>query len=96
MTSSIASSWSAMFEQNLFGLFEKKGLRAIQDLLARIEASAAPGLREKCRAQTQVALREAQTSMTSIVAQVNEAMKAQQKELSRMLAPRVRFILAVL
>ncbi|KZV83402.1 hypothetical protein EXIGLDRAFT_754416 [Exidia glandulosa HHB12029] len=90
MTSSIASSWSAMFEQNLFGLFEKKGLRAIQDLLKRVEESAAPGLREKARAQTQIALKDAQGAMANIVAQVNEAMKEQQKDLSRTLAPRIQ------
>jgi len=93
MTSSIAREWSAMFAKDLFSDFSKRCMQSIDDILRKIEKTAPDGLKDKCRAQGVVARNEANTTLESIVAQVNEALMEQQKDLSRMLAPKVSIIL---
>lgn len=62
----------------------------ITKLLKDIEDSAPTGLKDRCRIQSQVALKEAQTVTVNILQNIKTAMTNEQKEISRCLTPHVK------
>ncbi|TFY80874.1 hypothetical protein EWM64_g3143, partial [Hericium alpestre] len=90
MTKNIASSWSKVFEADLFATFEAAVNATITKVLKDVENSAAPGLRDRVRAQGEACKREVQYASKQVIATVRETMTSQQKEVSRCLTPSVQ------
>ncbi|RPD61950.1 hypothetical protein L226DRAFT_613292 [Lentinus tigrinus ALCF2SS1-7] len=93
-TRQIASSWSKVFESDLFASFEQATMDVITELIADVEASAAAGLKERAKGQGELCLEEARVALRKTLDLVTEAMNTQQKEISRCLAPHVQDQLA--
>lgn len=89
-TRQIASTWSQVFEADLFGGFEKATNDAIAKLMKEIEDSAAPGLKDRVRVQGDLALEEARVALQKTIDVVKDTINTQQKEVSRCLAPHVQ------
>ncbi|EMD41072.1 hypothetical protein CERSUDRAFT_63001 [Gelatoporia subvermispora B] len=89
-TRNIASSWSKVFEADLFASFEKSALDAISKLLNEVEASAVCGLKERARAQAEVCVEEARVALKKTLELVQDTRNTEQKEVSRCLAPHVQ------
>ena len=89
-TRQIASSWSKVFEADLFASFEKATTTAISGLLQEVETSAALGLKERARGQAELSLEEAKVALRKTIGVVAETINAEQKEVSRCLAPHVQ------
>ncbi|KAI0721894.1 Dynamin family-domain-containing protein [Cerioporus squamosus] len=89
-TRQIASSWSKVFESDLFTSFEQSTMDVIQKLIADVEASAALGLKDRAKGQGELCLEEARVALRKTLDVVSEAMNTQQKEISRCLAPHVQ------
>ncbi|KAI0758261.1 Dynamin family-domain-containing protein [Irpex lacteus] len=89
-TRQIASTWSQVFEADLFGGFEKATNDAIAKLMKEIEDSAAPGLKDRVRVQGELALDEARVALQKTIDVVKDTINTQQKEVSRCLAPHVQ------
>lgn len=89
-TRKIASSWSKVFEADLFSSFEKAATTAISSLLQEVEATAAAGLKERARGQAELALDEAKIALKNTIGVVAETINSEQKEVSRCLAPHVQ------
>ena len=62
----------------------------ITKLRKEIEDSAPVGLKDRCKLQSQVALKEAQTVTVNILQNIKTAMTNEQKEISRCLTPHVK------
>ncbi|TFK55750.1 hypothetical protein OE88DRAFT_1804556 [Heliocybe sulcata] len=90
MTRNIASSWSRVFEGDLFATFDASTKAAIKKLVQEVEESAAVALKDRVRNQAELSLEEANVSLTKTLETVRETMNAQQKEISRCLAPHVQ------
>ncbi|KDQ65115.1 hypothetical protein JAAARDRAFT_188367 [Jaapia argillacea MUCL 33604] len=90
MTKNIASSWSKVFEADLFASFNADANRSINKLLKEVEESAAPGLKDRVKNQGEVCLEEAKLALKKTVEIVNETMSSEQKEVSRCLAPHIQ------
>ncbi|KAG8926319.1 hypothetical protein FRC02_008968 [Tulasnella sp. 418] len=90
LTNSIANSWAKVFEQDLFSAFEQRAKDAVVMMIDKIEASAATGLKDRCRAQGALALEDANTTMKGIVTLVNETLQTKQKDVSRTLSPHIQ------
>ncbi|KAL6306643.1 Dynamin family-domain-containing protein [Sparassis latifolia] len=90
LTRNIASSWSKVFESDLFASFEKATLDAINKLLAEVEESAAIGLKERARGQAELCLEDARVALQKTLDVVRDTMNTQQKEASRSFAPEVQ------
>ncbi|KAI0786384.1 hypothetical protein C8Q75DRAFT_771545 [Abortiporus biennis] len=89
-TRNIAASWSKVFEADLFATFEKAATDAIKKLVEEVEASAAPGLKERAKGQGELSLEEAKVALTKTIELVRETITTEQKEVSRCLAPHVQ------
>ena len=89
-TRQIASTWSKIFETDLFADFEKATNNAISVVIKEIEASAALGLKERARIQGEIALEEAKITLQKMLQSVRETINNEQKEISRSLAPHVQ------
>lgn len=89
-TRNIASSWSKVFEADLFASFEKSALGAINAMLNEVERSAAKGLKDHAKAQAEVCVEEARVALKKTLELVQETMNTEQKEVSRCLAPHVQ------
>ncbi|ESK97641.1 hypothetical protein Moror_17503 [Moniliophthora roreri MCA 2997] len=89
-TRNIASAWGKVFESDLFGPFEVSALRVIGDLITEIEASAAPGLKDRVKLQGELCLQDAKLALAKTIDLVRETMSTEQKEISRCLAPHVQ------
>ncbi|TBU32140.1 hypothetical protein BD311DRAFT_775680 [Dichomitus squalens] len=89
-TRQIASSWSKVFEADLFASFEKATTEVIAKLIADVEASAAPGLKDRAKGQGELCMEEAHLALRKTLDVVNETMTTEQKEVSRCLAPHIR------
>ncbi|KZT24461.1 hypothetical protein NEOLEDRAFT_1134832 [Neolentinus lepideus HHB14362 ss-1] len=90
MTRNIASSWSKVFEADLFSTFEMSSKAAIKKLVKEVEESAAPTFKDRVRNQAELSLEEANVSLAKMLDTVRETMNAEQKEVSRCLAPHVQ------
>ncbi|KZT43419.1 hypothetical protein SISSUDRAFT_693111 [Sistotremastrum suecicum HHB10207 ss-3] len=90
LTTEIASSWSRVFESDLFADVEKSATRHIQKLLQEVEASAPAGLQDRCKTQGDLAHEETKVVMKKIMAEVKNKMSNEQKEVSRCLSPHVQ------
>lgn len=90
MTREIASSWAQVFDSDLFAPMERAERAEIAKLLKDIEDSAPVGLKDRCKLQSQVALKEAQTVTVNILQNIKTAMTNEQKEISRCLTPHVK------
>ncbi|KAI0773956.1 hypothetical protein C8Q74DRAFT_798482 [Fomes fomentarius] len=93
-TRQIASSWSKVFESDLFASFEKASVEVVQNLLDDVEATAAIGLKERAKGQGELCLEEAHVALRKTLDAVSHAMSDQQKDISRCLAPHVQNQLA--
>lgn len=89
-TRQIASSWSKVFEADLFASFERDTTAAIARLLDEVEESAPPGLKERARGQAEISLQEASIALRKTIDVVRETINTEQKEVSRCLAPHVQ------
>lgn len=89
-TRQIASTWSKVFEADLFASFENGTTTAITNILKEVENSAAPGLKERARGQAELALDEAKVALKKTIDVVAETINSEQKEVSRCLAPHVQ------
>lgn len=88
-TRQIASSWSKVFEADLFASFEKASTDVIQNLLVDVEASAAAGLKDRAKGQGELCMEEARIALGKTLQVVNDTMTTEQKEVSRCLAPHI-------
>lgn len=89
-TRQIASSWSKVFETDLFASFEKAANDTIIVLLKEVEASAALGLKERAKGQGELSLDEAKVALRKTLDIVRDTINTEQKEVSRCLAPHVQ------
>ena len=74
----------------MFSGFETRALQITNELLRKVERSAAPGLTERAKSQGEIALEEVKVAMKSLVTVVREILNEQQKEISRCLIPHVQ------
>ena len=88
-TRQIASSWSKVFEADLFASFEKATTDVIQKLLIDVETSAAAGLKDRAKGQGELCMEEARIALGKTLDVVNQTMTTEQKEVSRCLAPHI-------
>lgn len=89
-TGNIATSWQQVFEGDLFGAFEAAALKVIHRLIKDVEDSAALGLKDRVRGQSDLCLEEAKVALKKTLELVRQAMNNEQKEVSRCLAPHVQ------
>ncbi|CAL1702209.1 unnamed protein product [Somion occarium] len=89
-TRNIASSWSKVFESDLFASFDKSATTVIQQLLKEVEDSAAQGLKERAKGQADLSLDEAKVALRKTIDVVRDTINTEQKEVSRCLAPHVQ------
>ncbi|CCM01707.1 uncharacterized protein FIBRA_03772 [Fibroporia radiculosa] len=89
-TRNIASSWSKVFEADLFLAFDKAATDAINKLLADVEESTAIGLKERAKGQGELCQEEARLALRKTLDIVSETIQTEQKEISRCLAPHVQ------
>lgn len=89
-TRQIASSWSKVFEADLFASFERATTMVIQKLVDDVVASAAPGLKERARGQGELAMEDARVALEKTLEIVRATMNEEQKEVSRCLEPHVK------
>ncbi|KAG8716350.1 hypothetical protein FRC09_015864 [Ceratobasidium sp. 395] len=90
MTREIAASWAQVFESDLFAPMERATRQEITKLLQEIEDTAPAGLKDRCKAQSQTTLKEAQVVTGNILQNIKTAMTNEQKEISRCLTPHVK------
>lgn len=90
MSREIAASWARLFDSDLFAPTARAGITEIVKLLQQVEASAPPDLKDRCRAQSQVTLKEAQVLIGNILQNLKSAMTEEQKNISRCLTPHVQ------
>lgn len=79
-----------VFEEDLFSGFQRDTERVVQKLLKDIGASAPNGLKDKVQLQGETAMNEAKLALQNATVAVKNAMDAEQKEISRCLAPYIR------
>ncbi|KAG1755777.1 hypothetical protein EDB19DRAFT_1956649 [Suillus lakei] len=89
-TRNIASSWSTLFESDLFASLSDAITVCINELITDVEASAAAGLKDRVHAQGSVSQEEARHALEQTMEVVKEALVKEQKEISRCLAPHVQ------
>ncbi|KAH7922469.1 hypothetical protein BV22DRAFT_1106623 [Leucogyrophana mollusca] len=89
-TRNIASSWSKIFEGDLFASLSAKVMGSINRLLKDVEDSAAAGLKDRTKHQGEVSLDEARVALKKTVEVIRETLNTEQKEVSRCLAPHVQ------
>ena len=89
-TRQIASSWSKVFESDLFGSFEKATVDAIRKLVKEVEDSAPLGLKERAKGQGEVSFEDAKVALQNTLSAVRDTINDEQKEISRCLAPHVQ------
>lgn len=89
-TRNIASSWSHVFEADLFSAFEKATSEVIEKLLKEVENDAPIGLKERARGQGELSLEEAKVALKKTLGVVKDTLTTEQKEISRCLAPHVQ------
>jgi hypothetical protein len=89
-TRNIASSWSTLFESDLFASLSDAITTSINKLITDVEASAAAGLKDHVHAQSSVSQEEARHALGQTMEVVKEALGKEQKEISRCLAPHVQ------
>jgi len=90
MTKTIASSWSKVFEADLFSTFEASITNSINKLVSDVEGSAATSLKDRVRTQGEACTEEAKAALKNIVEVVRETMNSEQKEVSRCLVPHIQ------
>lgn len=89
-TRHIASSWSQIFESDLFRSLQVGVDAQITKLLSAVESSAAPGLKDRIRFQAEQCHDEAKVTLAKIMELVKGIMNEEQKTVSRLLAPHVQ------
>ncbi|THV08632.1 hypothetical protein K435DRAFT_883341 [Dendrothele bispora CBS 962.96] len=89
-TRNIATTWGAIFEQDLFAPFGVDALAVINQLLEDVEASAALGLKDRVKTQGELCREEAKVAMQKSIEVVRNTLNSEQKEISRCLAPHVQ------
>ncbi|EMD41186.1 hypothetical protein CERSUDRAFT_91948 [Gelatoporia subvermispora B] len=89
-TRRIASSWSKVFEADLFASLETSAMDKVNKLLSEVKASAAGSLTKRARAQARVCVKEAHVTLQKTLTLVRDIMKSEQKEISRCLTPHVQ------
>ncbi|KAI0069058.1 hypothetical protein BV25DRAFT_1817993 [Artomyces pyxidatus] len=90
MTKNIAASWSKVFEADLFSAFETSIMGAVNKLIQEVSDTAASGLKDRVKNQGELCIEEARVALRKIVDVVRETMNAEQKEVSRCIAPHVQ------
>ncbi|KAJ6614316.1 hypothetical protein B0H10DRAFT_2045676 [Mycena sp. CBHHK59/15] len=89
-TRHIAQKWQQVFEADIFAPLLSSTIACINKLVADVETSAAPGLRDRAKLQGESCLEEARVALNKTVDTVKDTLTNEQKEVSRCLAPHVR------
>ncbi|KAG1806924.1 uncharacterized protein HD556DRAFT_1325273 [Suillus plorans] len=89
-TRNIASSWSTLFESDLFTPLSSAVTECVKKLLADVEVSAAAELKERACARSSDSQEEVHLALGKIIKVVEGALVREQKEISRCLAPHVQ------
>lgn len=79
-----------MFEADIFASLLASTTSCIDKLVADVERSAAPGLKDRAKVQSEKCLESARVALDQTVQTVKETLNTEQKEVSRSLAPHVR------
>jgi hypothetical protein len=90
----IATSWSKVFETDLFTSFDKATVATINRLLKDVEDSTPTGLKDRAKVQTEACREEARLAARKTLDIVRESLKSERKEISRCVAPHVQSQLA--
>lgn len=90
MSKGIASSWSKVFESDLFGSFKNSTLATITRLIKDVEGSCPTGLKDRAKIQGETCQNEAKEALTKTLDIVRAALTDQQKEVSRCLVPHLK------
>lgn len=89
-TRNIASSWSTLFESDLFAPLSSSVTECVKKLLADVEVSAAAESKERACARSSDSQEEVHLALGKIIKVVEGALVREQKEISRCLAPHVQ------
>ncbi|KAG1886363.1 uncharacterized protein F5891DRAFT_1120509 [Suillus fuscotomentosus] len=89
-TRNIASSWSTIFESDLFTPLSSAVTECVKKLLADVEVSAVAELKERACARSSDSQEEVHLTLGKIIEVVEGALVREQKEISRCLAPHVQ------
>lgn len=90
MSKAIASSWSKVFESDLFKTFQTAADKAITKLMEQVQAACPPGLKGRAAMQSDVSMNESKLAMEKITGIVHDALQTHQKDISRSLIPHVQ------
>ncbi|KAG0709519.1 hypothetical protein DFH29DRAFT_869853 [Suillus ampliporus] len=93
-TRNIASSWSTLFESDLFAPLSAAITECVNRLLVNVEATAVAALKDRVRAQSYDSQEEARLALGKIMEVVEKSLEQEQKQISRCLAPHVQAELA--
>jgi len=89
LISTIISSWTSVFQTDLFSSFEQEVTEAIQGLLDNVQESAGLQTYSSCEEQIKIAQKEISTSLKELLSKVDAVCQAEQKTISRQLVPHV-------
>ncbi|KAI0320228.1 hypothetical protein OF83DRAFT_1215368 [Amylostereum chailletii] len=90
MTKNIASSWAKVFEADLFANLQTAIMNSVNGIVKDVEGSAAVALKDRVKNQGELCVEEARVALKNVVEVVKDALNAEQKEVSRCLAPHVQ------
>lgn len=90
MSKAIASSWSQVFQSDLFASFQQSANAEITKVLKEVQDSCPLGLKDRAALQADVSMNESKLAMEKITGVVQEALQSQQKDVSRSLVPHVQ------
>jgi hypothetical protein len=62
----------------------------VQNLIKEVEEASPPGLKDRCKAQGQLSLRNAEIAIRQLMAKLKGQISSEQKDISRCIAPHVR------
>ncbi|KAI1792927.1 hypothetical protein LXA43DRAFT_1060282 [Ganoderma leucocontextum] len=88
--SHISQNWCKLFQSNLFGVFETATVQAVEELVDQVVRSVPEYLTSRARKQGEVALEQTRAFLVESVSVVQRALDAQQRTISRKLAPHVQ------
>ncbi|OCH93606.1 hypothetical protein OBBRIDRAFT_790131 [Obba rivulosa] len=89
----IASTWSQIFESDLFASVETSTLTTIETLVGEVEASVTDSLKDCARAQAEICAEHARVALKRTLQLVQKTITTEQRDVSRCLVPHVQGLL---
>ncbi|KZS91727.1 hypothetical protein SISNIDRAFT_456317, partial [Sistotremastrum niveocremeum HHB9708] len=86
----ISTSWALLFNSDLFHEFRASVVRAIEELLNRVEDSAPAGLKERAEHQRRIIMKDTELILGGAIALANALISQEQKGASRSIASHVK------